>query len=240
MKFYDEISKYYKYIFPLSETTLSFLGESLPKDEKILDIACGSGEYTIGLKLAGYDVLGVDLDSLMIEKAKEKASEEKVDIEFKVGNILKLEEIFEEDFGGMFCIGNSLVHLDTIEEIEAALKQMKNKVKEDGTLIIQIINYSRILKFNLEGLPTIKNEEMGIEFVRNYVKKENKIFFNTILKTKGNDDLENTVELLPITHDKLVDMLTNVGFKDIELFGGFNGIEFDEDNSMALIIKCRK
>ncbi|SHJ29652.1 Methyltransferase domain-containing protein [Clostridium cavendishii DSM 21758] len=240
MKFYDELSKYYKYIFPMSEVTLNFLKDNIDKNKKVLDIACGSGEYTIGLSKYGYNVKGIDLDDLMIEKAKEKAIEEGVNVEFKVGNILKLDEVFNESFGGMFCIGNSLVHLDNIEEIEKALQLMKDKLEDKGILIIQIINYARILKFDLKSLQTIKNEEIGIEFIRNYKKKDDKIIFNTILKINDEESLENDVELLPITHIELRPSLEKVGFKNIQFFGGFNKGKFEEDESIQLIIKCEK
>ncbi|MGG7163305.1 class I SAM-dependent methyltransferase [Clostridium ihumii] len=240
MKFYDEISNYYKYIFPMSGVTLDFLKESFQNGNTILDVACGSGEYTIGLSKEGYKVNGIDLDEKMIEKAKEKSRTENELVEFKVGNILNLSKSYNNKFNGIFCIGNSLVHLDNKDEIEVSLNEMKNLLESNGVLVIQIINYYKVLNLNLDGLPTIKNEEKGLEFIRKYVRKDDKILFNTILKIENNNELSNSVELFPITYDDLIVSLERIGFKDIELFGGFNKNEFDKDKSMPLVIRCKK
>ncbi len=241
MTFYNEISKYYKYIFPTNPTTLDFLGKHFAKGEKILDMACGSGEYTIGLSKLNYDVTGIDLEEEMISKAQEKAKENGLALEFKLGDMLNTDAIFEANtFGGIFCIGNSLVHLINSDEIKLALKNMYKLLKVDGVLVLQIINYDRILKFNVDFLPTIKNEETQIEFVRNYIKEDKKILFNTILKTPDGNSFENTVKLLPLTSVELVHILENVGFSDIKLYGGFNGSKYSTDESMPLIVTCKK
>jgi len=99
------------------------LGKHFAKGEKILDMACGSGEYTIGLSKLNYDVTGIDLEEEMISKAQEKAKENGLALEFKLGDMLNTDAIFEANtFGGIFCIGNSLVHLINSDEIELALK----------------------------------------------------------------------------------------------------------------------
>lgn len=241
MTFYNELSKYYKYIFPTNPTTLDFLGSQFSKDGKILDMACGSGEYTIGLSKLNYQVVGMDLEKEMISKAQEKAKENGLALEFKLGNMLNTQDIFESNtFGGIFCIGNSLVHLDNNYEIEGALKNMHTLLNVDGVLVLQIINYDRILKFNVNFLPTIKNEQVGIEFIRNYIREDNKILFNTVLKTADGNAFENTVKLLPLTSMELVHMLEKVGFNNIVLYGGFNGSNYNSDESMPLVITCKK
>ncbi|AGX42530.1 class I SAM-dependent methyltransferase [Clostridium saccharobutylicum] len=241
MEFYNELSKYYNDIFPPNTTTLTFLLNHLKNRDSILDVACGSGEYTIQLTQNNYNVIGVDLEKEMIKKAKDKAKRMHLNINFQVANMLSLKENFKEnDFSGIFCIGNSLVHLKNIDEIYVSLKDMYNLLKHNGNLIIQIINYDRILNHDIKELPTIKNDEAGIEFIRQYEKENNRILFNTILKTRDNQEFKNTVSLLPLTSSNLISIIRKCGFRDVHLYGRFNGCAFNKDKSLPIILVCKK
>jgi glycine/sarcosine N-methyltransferase len=74
MGFYEQISKYYDYIFPTGKDQVNFIKETAGQPpKKILDVACGSGGYSMELAKSGYAVTGIDLDAEMVNKAKEKA-----------------------------------------------------------------------------------------------------------------------------------------------------------------------
>lgn len=52
------------------------------KPNLVLDLGCGTGNVTIPLSKKGYDMIGVDLSFEMLDVAKEKASDENLDILF--------------------------------------------------------------------------------------------------------------------------------------------------------------
>ena len=81
MGFYEQISKYYDYIFPTGDAQLQFIKETAgAPDKKVLDVACGSGGYSIELAKARFKVTATDLDEAMISMAREKAHKEGLDI----------------------------------------------------------------------------------------------------------------------------------------------------------------
>lgn len=241
MGFYDELSKYYKYVFPLSPITLQFLKSNLKLDGKIVDLACGSGEYTLGLAADGINITGLDLDEDMIKKAKEKASLENLPSNFITGNMLDLKNYFHSgELSSVFCIGNSLVHLNSRDEITSLLSSINELLSTNGRLVIQIINYHRILEKHISYLPTIKNEDAKIEFIRNYIHNGDKITFNTILKTPDNGDFVNNIDLLPLRPDDLISTLKSAGFNVLATYGNFKGNEFQPLDSMAFILVCEK
>lgn len=243
MSFYGELSKVYEYVFPLNKNTLKFISEDLEEGNRILDLACGSGDYSIALSKMGFTVDGIDLEKNMIEKAICKNINEKNKVDFVSGDMTKIKEIFKENkYNSIFCVGNSIVHLEDKDKIFRLIKDIYSMLENHGELIIQIVNYDRIVKFGITELPTIQNSEVPLEFIRHYIHRpeNNKVDFNTKLILKsGKEIYENSVPLLILKSDELLSMLSDAGFKDIELYGSFLKEEFTI-NSFALVVRVKK
>lgn len=248
MGFYEQISKYYDYIFPVGQAQVEFIKDSagLPP-KRILDVACGSGGYSIELAKSGYNVTAVDLDKKMIEMAMEKASKENVQINAFQCDMRELDKGCNQEnrpFDLVFCIGNSIVHLGSMRDITKTLTQMYSLLSQSGVLILQIINYDRIISQKVNELPSIKNDEAGLEFIRKYEYNEDngKIDFNTILTINNNiekERYENSIELLPILSGDMQEALKEAGFRRIEFYGDFSHSSFEADSYM-LVIKAAK
>lgn len=240
MKFYEELSNVYDIVFPENENTVEFLSKDLMEDSKIMDLACGTGTYSIALGKQGHEVTGIDLDKKMIEIANTKIKNFNVKfIEGDIRNSLKGEK-----YDRIFCIGNSLVHIKTGEEIRTLISNMYDSLENNGSIIIQIINYDRILRYNIKSLPTIDRKDKGIKFIREYKysKGETLIDFQTellILKDGVLEKYENSVPLLPIKSKEIIDIIKKVGFSKIDLYGSFLMEKFTQD-SYALVIKAFK
>ena len=242
MGFYEQISSYYDYIFPTGTQQLEFIktAAGLPP-KSVLDVACGSGGYSVALAKAGYSVTAVDLDEKMIAMTLEKERQEHLGINALACNMLDISRSFGTGaFDLIFCIGNSIVHLGSKTDILDALKQMRFCLKPGGALIIQIINFDRVFKHNITSLPTITNDEIGLKFVRNYSydDKSGLIKFNTLLTVNGSGDKEeyvNSVELLPLLSSDLKELMDKAGFKDISFYGDFEYSKYDEDSYMLVV-----
>ncbi|OEF96541.1 class I SAM-dependent methyltransferase [Desulfuribacillus alkaliarsenatis] len=232
-KFYSEIAKYYDYIFPTGKAQIELIKEevgSQPKD--ILDVACGSGGYSEQLDQTGYNVTAIDLDEQMVKSLKAKNP----NIDTYVLNMLEIEQL-NKTFDLIFCIGNSVVHLNNNDEIKQYLQACKRCLNPRGKVVVQVINYDRVLDQQVKSLPLIKNADAGIIFERyyNYIEDQHKIDFHTILKTEDNE-LENHVLLHPIKSSEFVQLLQESGFKNIQLYGSFKKDTYKPQESAPLII----
>jgi len=236
-KFYTEISKYYDYIFPTGKAQLQFIKKIVGEAPKnILDVACGSGGYAKSLNDSGHQVTAIDLDPKMVQALKARDT----GIDARVLNMLDIE-VLNKTFDLIFCIGNSVVHLNNNEEIYEFLKSCKNSLNENGHLLIQVVNYDRVLAQDVKQLPTIENDDVPLVFERyyDYLPEQHKINFRTILKVNENT-LENSVLLHPIKSTEFVGLLEELGFQDIQLYGSFNQEAYDPMVSFPLIIVAKK
>ncbi len=70
----------------------------------VLDCGCGPGRTAIYLSERGHHVVGVDISQSAIERARQKATERHVEVEFKRADVLELSEI-DECFDAVVDIG---------------------------------------------------------------------------------------------------------------------------------------
>lgn len=235
MKFYEAIVAHYDDIFPLGNVPLNLMKRIAGQPPaKILDLACGTGSYSLALSRNGYEVTASDSDHAMVKKLNEK-NDGSIDV--KQFNMRDVAECVNETYDEIICIGNSLVHLDSFEEVQHCLKGMKKVLKPDGSLLIQIINYDRVIYHLVTKLPTIINNKANLTFKRNYIHdyENHRILFNGILEV-GDYTSSETTTLLPLKSENVVDMLKLAGFRDISIYGSFELMPFKALESMALIV----
>jgi SAM-dependent methyltransferase len=237
---YDRIVEYYDDIFPLKPATLAFLQASFCAGGRVLDVGCGSGEYVLGLARAGYAVSGLDLDAQMIERAAAKAHAAALTPALTVGSMTELPKYYAPgSFDGLFCIGNSLVHAGGHDELAAICRDFYSLLDHDGRLVIQVINYDRVLQQQLTGLPTIENSARKLRFERYYEINGKNVLFTAVLKVDGIE--ERTVNrLYAVRADELRQCLQDAGFRDVVCFGDFVGGPFAIATSQPLIVRCQK
>jgi glycine/sarcosine N-methyltransferase len=239
MSFYQQLSKFYDLIFPTGKAQVELIAETAGDPPKrLLDIACGAGGYALELAKRGYSVSAVDLDAGMVESLQEKIRSTSLQISAIQGNMLELgQRLHGQRYDVAFCIGNSLVHLDGMEEVGRFLNAAKQLLSEGGQLVLQIVNFDRILAKEIHSLPTIENSEAGLKFQRmyEYVQGADRIRFKTILKAEGSE-YENAVPLYALQSDDLTSLLRQAGFANIRTYGDFKKSEYVRHESGALVI----
>lgn len=105
----------------------------------MLDLACGPGHVAGYLQQKGLEVRGLDLSERMVELARENFPE----VDFEVGNLLRLGE--REEFAAMTAF-YAIVHLSD-RQLERALGEMFQALFPGGRLLLTF--HSQLL----EGWP---------------------------------------------------------------------------------------
>ena len=109
------------------------------KTAKILDIGCGTGRHSIELTRRGYKVIGIDLSESLLRRAKEKASQQNLKIDFQRHDARKLPFSHEFDLVIMLCEGGFSL-METDEMNFRILKNAAKALKPGGKLIFTALN----------------------------------------------------------------------------------------------------
>lgn len=235
------LREHYDHLFPLNKHRLSFLLHICKENgvERILDVGCSTGTYTLELKERGYEAAGMDLDDGMIRKAKEKAKERGLAPSFFKGDMLALHQLICDTFHLITCCGNTLPHLHSPAEIQRALLEMSQSLTAEGLLVAQTVNYDKALEEGITSLPTIVRE--GLSFERRYTFSEEYILFQGILTTERGR-AESVLPLYPIKKAEMEEWMVEAGFTDLSFYHDFQYTPFsyEEGAPLGMVVVGRR
>ena len=241
MRFYDELSPYYDQMISFEsrfENEKKIFEKVLQKfpAQSILDAGCGSGYHSILLSSLGSEVTGFDPSEEMIKLAGQNAKTYNCNIDFFKTDFLKFQKKISKKFDAIYSLGNSFVHLITVEDIFLALKNFNNVLNPNGYICIGIVNYDKV--FETGQAEISKKEKNGIVFHRYYTLNKKTVTFHVKISGKKNHHFET--ELYPLTSQELAELSIKAGFRKIELFGNLkldNYKQYESENIVAFLKK---
>lgn len=217
---------------------------AVEKQGSVLDLACGSGRFSLPIARAGCAVTGLDLSGAMINRAREKARAQKLDIDFQLGDIRLFE--LDKKFDFIFCGFNSSQHLHEEKEFVSFLECVKRYLAPQGVFAFDIFNPSvkmlsrdPLQKYpvseypNPEGEGTVKvweypsyDSAAQISAFKFSYELESKVLFEEGFSLRNYFPLEMNA------------ILRDAGFSVMEKFGSFRKEPFTS-SSMKQIFVCR-
>lgn len=184
-----------------------------------LDAGCGTGVHTIILARLGVDVLGFDASDEMLEKARENAGREGVEIRLASARFEAIPGDWEGRFDALFCLANSLVGVETERRLFQSVRSFRRALKPGGTAIIQLLNTAH---FQESGARIIKVSDVGHRtFIRFFDFEDRLTRLNVIVIDRGNDTMDWRLisePILAIDVDLLGQAARKAGFAEIEFF----------------------
>ena len=203
---------------------------SFDKSKLILDVGCGTGRHAIELAKRGYKVVGVDLSETQLNKAKEKAKQEGVTVEFLQKDARNIDFKNKFDLIIMLCEG-AFPLMETDEMNFEILKNNSNALKENGKLIFSTLNalyplYHSVKDFINSDQGTVNSMDNTFDLMT----------FRGISTIEVEDDLGNKKTLncneryyIP---SEITWYLKALGFKLIDIFGCKLG-EFSRNHKLT-------
>lgn len=99
-----------------------------------LDIACGTGNYSIYLAQNGFQVIGVDYVERALEQAVTKNQAAQTDAVFIQADVRQLTQVIKSQFG--FILDYSLLHHLSDTDVAAYTSQFPSLLQNQGKLLV--------------------------------------------------------------------------------------------------------
>lgn len=151
-EFYDELASDYHLIFADWDASMTHQAEVLDKlidrhlgtgSRRVLDCSCGIGTQAVGLALRGHDIVGSDLSPVAAARAAVEAAARGARLPTAAADMRRLP-FTSFVFDVVLCADNSLPHLLSASEIQAALSSMRRVLRDDGLLVITVRDYDEL------------------------------------------------------------------------------------------------
>jgi len=199
------------------------------KELKIIDIGCGTGRHSIELSKRGYSMTGIDLSESLLEKAREKAKINGVNVDFRRCDARDLPFEKQFDLAIMMCEGGFPL-METDEMNYAILKNVSQSLKEKSKFIFTTLNglfplFHSINDFHgegvVEGNATYHSKNFDLMTFRDY----------NITKVTDDNGVEKVLECNERYYvpSEITWLLKTLGFTKIEIFGATLGAFSRED-----------
>lgn len=182
----------------------------------VLDAACGTGFHTVSLAKAGFEVVASDASAAMVEQTRRACKAHDVDIEVLQADWRTLRERVPGKFDAVVVLGNSFTHLFSRSDRQRAIQQFGEMLNPSGMLIVDHRNYDRVLDQgyafghkvyycgrDVGGGPVILREDF-IRFRYGFA-----------------DGSSRELDVYPIRHRELDELLAKAGFRQVTEFGDF-------------------
>ena len=199
------------------------------KSLKILDVGCGTGRHAIELTKRGYSVTGIDLSESQLARAREKAAEQNLRIDFLRHDARNLPFKAEFDAAIMLCEGGFPL-METDEMNFEILKNVTRSLKDGGTFIFTTLNGLFPLFHSVEAFCAEAKQEGNATYKNNTFDL---MTFRDYNVTEFEDDCGNKKTLacneryyIP---SEITWLLKALGYTRIELFGAKLGAYSRED-----------
>ena len=206
-----------------------------------LDAGCGTGFHSIVLASLGVRVTAVDISGRMLEELARHTAQLGLDIRTVQSQFAGLPARLGERFDAVFCMGNTLAHLLTKQELGATLESFARLLVPGGILFAQVLNYDRIL-LDRPHTQSVRETPRGT-FIRSYEYLDDTIRFT--IRTEpppgsGGQEQTQSVELRPVRSSELSAMLVRAGFDEVQTFGSIAMEPYDATTSGDLVVLGRQ
>jgi len=206
------------------ENLLSFL--KLEQSDTILDLPCGKGRHSVFLNSKGYKVVGADISENSIVHARHFENQR---LRFTIHD---MRDPLKEKFKAIFNLFTSFGYFDHEETNAKVLKNFKDGLLENGSVVIDFLNLSKVRR---ELVPKQKILKNGIEYTIEKKITDRFIIKDIVVNDQGKIfNYQEKVQALDLA--KFERYSAEAGLRIAEVFGDYSLSPYSEESSDRLIL----
>lgn len=242
---YGPASKYYD-LFS-SNQDLSFYKELAAEHKNAFELGVGTGRVAIELARGGVSVLGVDNSEYMLSVAQEKLLDEKESVRNRV--TLRLGDMRnfkpETAFPFIYIASSTFEHCLTTEDQRKCLKTVYDVLEKGGFFAFDISQPKNLKPEGSWWIDRRKREEDEVvrmifsRLVPETEMAEVNLFFDVYRDGRSVERFYEYGQARISSKEEVKNMLEDVGFKMVEVYGDFDKTPYDLGSQRAIFVTTK-
>jgi glycine/sarcosine N-methyltransferase len=235
-----DLAENYSLLFPLNDRQRGFFEHLVAARPagSVLDVGCGTGEHLSWFSARGLRAYGLEPDARMFQQLERRRWPGAAPTLVQAG-VESLPGALGANVDLVLCLGNTLSHLPDSHAVQRAVRCMAQVLEPGGRLVVQCVNFDRILAEGRAAFPVIERTRPDggrISFFREYDLGglPERVVFRTRLVTPGGEQ-RSAWPLVPIRRDELALCFSRAGLTGVQEFGDYDRSPFT-GTSPALIV----
>lgn len=195
---------------------LEGLGLSPGRSGKALDLGAGSGFQTAALADLGFRVVSLDSSEALLRELRGRMKGREV--RTVLGDMRDGEAYAAEGpFGAIVCMGDTLAHLGSFEEVSVLVGGVYGVLEEGGTLVLEFRDYTAELEGVDRAIPVrLEEDRIMITFLE-YEPLHVRVHDIVLLKDAGSWSVQKSAyKKLRVDTERVVESLEQTGFRAVE------------------------
>lgn len=206
----------------MGESEIVALGLPARNGDRILDLGAGFGAHAIPLARRGAQVTAVDGSEELLEALRALAGDWSLRV--VKDDLLHFLETTDERYDGILCLGDTLTHLGSMDQVRLFLSSVRRVLRAGGKLVMTFRDYT-VARHGEERFIPVKNDDGRI--LTCFLEFEDAtVAVHDIVHERTADGWQTRVSAyrkLRLDPQKLVEMVAQVGF-EARLEAGLRGM----------------
>lgn len=237
LNFFDEGSPFLKHPLLTPERTAAEIDfviaqTRLSANARILDVGCGFGRHSVELAGRGFQVVGVDSSSAMIARARERAHETGVEVEFVQSAAQDYTN--SQPFDGAICLFTTLGQIDEKGDNIELLPRVAEMLKPGGWFVVEVPQRKWVIN-HLKVTERIGNGERFADVKRHYDGFTHVLSENFRVVRPG-EKINFLLQYRLYRFEDVRYLLSKAGLEVVHSFGGYDGRPLSDESPIILAV----
>lgn len=240
MESIKNLVEYYDELYPVTlaqQTFYETLIQKYPHPAKLLSIGCGTGVLCHRLAKDAVDVTGLETLRELLESANLKYRDQLMSVRYFQMSTLEMTRFLGKKFYNIIsCLNSRVIFIRDKTLMRKFFFDCKELLSDGGIVVLQLYNFEKYKTAAKTLLPELNSARVSY---KSSLSKMNDGTFNydSFLEKNGKSfPVFEDTKIYPLRKSEIEEFSKEAGFKNVQFFGGYDGLTAFEDSDYLLAV----